>query len=861
MLTRLRVFCDSRFADFEKNRNTSRLDNAITAFRATLYLCPPNSPHQTYLTGKLGDALTRTDIQAASFLDNVTEGMRLLQEAMEASSVEDPFYASCVDRLAWAHGYRWDRFGEEHDVLERVRLCEENLARRPPGSEERTTSLTNLAVALLQRAKVKPENTAFLDRAIDTCKQALDAFADDVAQRQLFYQLVLVLFTARRNTTRGNEDLDYLIDILRSHYERSSNREDLSFLAVLLGLRYLRTYAQTDINEPIHLLRQIVDGLQQDDPDFREETNNLALAYVARFMFSGDVDDVDEAVSLARKSLALTPADHPLRPKQLLDTALYMWMKGDLLKDPDVDNLEERILLIKEAVSLCPPNHAQRGKSLRYLAGEINTRYVSLHRLDDLEQVISLLEEAMSQPLLDDERISVPCKLANALLTRYRLQKDPEDLEKAIALSRIAVRPDNYTDSDGDVETHVCALFERFTSSRSSEDIEEAIVIQTRFVHVLNTRDWERPGSLVLLSRLHVARGRLMPTRGEQGADDFATAVAMLETAMEHESSFPRWLLVEVCEGLAGFTHLEDLRVDVRRSLLVIYRKMLHLLPHVASFNLSVRSRLSVLLDARNLAAHAALCALSLGEVEAALELLEDGRGTFWTQGLQLRTQLDDVPPELRDRLDQLSDELEQGSLSSAVIGNLDPGVVEASRQLQAVRRRRTAAEFEAAVAHVRTIPGLERFMLPTPAGLLARAATGGIAVALIAGEDGCHAIIVHPTGEVQHMPLSTINTERLIKIAEHLRQDQIGTRAARAARIAGPKTSFGHHQLLLMWQGIVLPVLNALGAHVSGQALLLTLPSNVHEAIQGARPTRTPVLVCHWRFHLHPGTCSRRLR
>jgi tetratricopeptide (TPR) repeat protein len=816
-------------------------------------LATPNLPD-----GKLGDALARTYVQAASFPENIAESMRLLRKATEASPIDEPFYAYCVDRLTWAHGYRWDRFDEEHDIVERVRLCEENVARRPPGSEERFSSLENLITALLQRAKVKHETITFLDRGIGICKQALDEATDDVTQRPIFYKHLLELFYARYDITKANEDFDHLIDAVRSYCALSSDRKARSALANALALRSLRTYAQTDINEPIQLLRQIVDELPQDDPYLREETSGLARAYHNRFIISGDVDDVDEAISLTKKALSLTPADHSLRPRQLREAVLYKRMKSDLLKDPDVDNLEERILLIKEAVSLCPPNNAQRGESLHYLAYEINTKYVRLHRSEDLEQVISLLEEAISQPLSDDERIQASCSVANALLSRHRLQKEPGDLDRTVTLSEEAVHPDNFADSDEAVQSHVRALFERFNSSKLSEDLEEAIRIQVKYVDSLSIQ--ERAEALVLLSRLHVARGRLMPVKGNQDTDDLATAVSMLEMAMEHERTFPRWLLVEICEGLADFTHLGNLRADVQRSLLSIYRKLLELLPRVASFNLSVRSRLSVLLDARSLAAQAALCALSIGEVPDALELLEDGHGTFWTQGLQLHTQLEDVPPELRDRLEQLSDELEQGSLSPAAAGNLDPGVVEATHQLQAVRRRRTAAEFEAAVAHVQTIPGLERFMLPTSAGLLARAATRNSVVTLIAGEEGCHAIIIAPTGEVQHVPLSTINTERLIKIAEHLRQDQFGTRTARAARIARLKTSFGHHQLRLMWQAIVLPVLKALDARVSEQKFLSTFKSDVCEVAQGERTTRTPVLVCRWCIHLHPGTRSRRL-
>jgi tetratricopeptide (TPR) repeat protein len=860
LLTRLRVFSDECFAEFNETRSQGPLENTIVAFRATLYLCPPNSSHRTYLTGKLGDALTRTWIHAASFPENVAEGMRLLQEAMEASSVDDPFYKYCVSRLAWAHGERWKRFGEEQDVLERVRLCEEALARQPLRSDERYWLLRNLIDTSSRCSMTKRGNAQALNRAIDVCSQAISEFAEDSVKNQELSDYLCALYMVLSSSSSEVAEQDRAIDAIRAYC--ASPYQKLNYLAHALKRRFMRSHVQDDIDEAINLHWEFINGLTKGRTDcLQEATDSLAMTYSLRFMAYAQVSDLDQCLALSRKALALTPPGHPSRLDQVLSSAFMMRMGGELLKDPDIDNLDECILLLEEAVSLCPLNTPGRCRSLCALARCLIMKHSMFHRPEDLERVISLLEEALSPSFQDDERIKMSCRLADALLARYKLQKDPQDLENAITWSRTAVQPENLANSNYNIETHVQALFERFELYNKPEDIDMAIKFQTSYALTESKQD---PGSLealVLLSRLHVARAGITEFNSKEGAHNLVVAISLLQDVLGDKQNFPRKPFVELCKGLAELPELEALSSDIRRSLLTVFRKVLLLLPRIASFNLSIKSRLMALLDARNLAGQAALCAFSTGDTMAALELVEGGRGTFWAQGLQLRTQLDDVPPDLRSRLEQLSDELEQASLSSNAVGDLGPGMLETSRQLQAVRRLRTAAEFEDVVSHVRTIPGLERFMLPTPITTLARAATRGTVVTLIAGKECCHAIVMPVVGEVKHVRLSTLNTERLIKIAEHLRQDQIGARTARASRIIKHKTMFGNQHLLSIWRGIVLPIFEVLNAYVSEDIFLLILSSDASKASQGARPTRTPLLVCHWPIYLHPGTCRRRLR
>lgn len=75
------------------------------------------------------------------------------------------------------------------------------------------------------------------------------------------------------------------------------------------------------------------------------------------------------------------------------------------------------------------------------------------------------------------------------------------------------------------------------------------------------------------------------------------------------------------------------------------------LLPQVASFGLDARTRLAVISRSGQLTTPRASYAISVGQYELALEMLEAGRGVLWIQGLQLRTRFTDLPHDIGDRL------------------------------------------------------------------------------------------------------------------------------------------------------------------------------------------------------------------
>ena len=89
----------------------------------------------------------------------------------------------------------------------------------------------------------------------------------------------------------------------------------------------------------------------------------------------------------------------------------------------------------------------------------------------------------------------------------------------------------------------------------------------------------------------------------------------------------------------------------------------MRLMSQLSIVGLDLQSRHEALTEfASGLATDAAATALDLNLPERAVEFLEQGRGIFWSQSLQLRSPLDDIEkavPELASKLKKIGSELE----------------------------------------------------------------------------------------------------------------------------------------------------------------------------------------------------------
>jgi hypothetical protein len=181
-------------------------------------------------------------------------------------------------------------------------------------------------------------------------------------------------------------------------------------------------------------------------------------------------------------------------------------------------------------------------------------------------------------------------------------------------------------------------------------------------------------------------------------------------------------------------------------------------LPYLAFYGIDLSSRLETLTAGQTVVSAAAIHALMLAKPSEAVEVLEQGRAIFWTHILKLRSQFDRVPGEHRQRLLELSRKLNRVSEVEGI--STDPRLVEHAVTL----KWQQTEEYHRLVEKVRSLPGLERFMLHDQIGHLVGVARDGPVVILVASPAACHAIVLrgpHPD-EIYSIPLPTLSIQWL---------------------------------------------------------------------------------------------------
>lgn len=262
-----------------------------------------------------------------------------------------------------------------------------------------------------------------------------------------------------------------------------------------------------------------------------------------------------------------------------------------------------------------------------------------------------------------------------------------------------------------------------------------------------------------------------------QNPDNMNQAAAAFCTAVECESSpvSDRFIAAKIWANKADDTK--------HSSALEAYQTAIGLLPRLAMLGLDLQSRHHALMSGSDgLARNSAACAINLGELEKAVQFLEEGWSVYWSQILQLRTPLDRLHlcleksqsgrtgTKLAEELEHISYLLEMGSqrdVTRNLLSDTHERVL--SMEAEAVQYSQLAEEWSATVEEVRQMKGFEDFLLPQPLKTLQCAAANGPNVILNASHLACAALILTPT-EIRHVSLSGITLDHAYDLVQVMR-------------------------------------------------------------------------------------------
>ena len=252
-------------------------------------------------------------------------------------------------------------------------------------------------------------------------------------------------------------------------------------------------------------------------------------------------------------------------------------------------------------------------------------------------------------------------------------------------------------------------------------DLENAIANNKKAVNLTDDRQPSKVIYLVHLGKSHGCRFEHFHLQA-----DLTASVSFFKAAAQLKAAYPSNAL-SAARLWAKTSHLNGDLVSGLEG----YRTALELLPKVAWLGLTTQSRQDWLLQEKseNLGCLAATCAIQLGHLEDAVELLDLGRSVFWQQASSLRSDLETLReenPSLAEKLEKVGWQLDAGNFSSpAFTTERNVGGDQRSDDI-GKERRRLVGQWEETVDRVRQLPRFKYFLKPIPFHQLRQATTTG---------------------------------------------------------------------------------------------------------------------------------------
>ena len=705
------------------------------------------------------------------------------------------------------------------DINMSIEAHENGLSLLPPGHHRRPLILRNLTQSLRTRF-LHFSDPADMDRSLSFQQQAIDLLGDDDPDIAMHLDALGTAYLQRFYARQNVKDVQIAI----VHLNRARNRVAFgtkdyftisTHLAMALTCLYEGLGQLTAIDEAIQILAEPERLFIKSDRRLPDALLQLSIALRMRFVGTGALSDIDEAIRYGLNAISLSPSDKKLHdvPRMYKHLSGCYFHRFVRLRDPDdlewaVSNARECVkLLPKEFDLTLPGSYVNLGSVLRH-------RFDATKSMNDIRESISCLEHALSlipSNNLGLDRASCFLELSTSHMSYFDNTEDPSALQKAIDFGTQAVKLTPESDYRWPGRLNNLGLI--FQSSR---DFDQAISLTKQALDILPEGHPMRPTFQTNLASMYLDRFEL-----SHDMVDLNDGLHTYRVAATSEDGGPS-VRFTAAQSWAETAQ----KYDVSEQLIDAHASIIRLIPQVVWLGSSVTSRLRDITSIGDVVNKAAAVAIAAGKINRAVEWLEEGRAITWRQILQLRTPMDELQslyPQLADDLQRIGSALEHasqlGTTSSSLSGGARPShmVEEESR-----RHHELATEYERLLARVRNLKGFESFLRPKTIMELAPAASSGPVVLINAYMEHCDALILQRQGTIVHIPFEKTDYSFVEKMRSQL---AISLRESNF-RSRGISSSNEEQSMIVLdsvlgalWTRIVKPVLEGIG--VSCQALL----------------------------------------
>ena len=702
-------------------------------------------------------------------LTDLDKAISLMERASNMTHDRDVFHVERLQCLGTCLVSRFRQSQNSADIDRAIMHMEHGLAITPDGQEMRDTLLHGLAIFYQLRFDFH-EDVEDIHKAISYQEERVrKCTTDDHDKASRIASLGTALFK-RFTRSFDFDDLDRAISAHETVIGLVPDGDpyqslSLHILGIIVKCQFERSANPVDIDRSISYLERAAENTPEGHVDKPKSLASFGDSLLARFQHSGNPVDLDRCISAHEKALELTPDGHADKPTHFNNIGHSLASRFE--HSGNIDDIDRSVSAHEKAVELLPDGHSSKASSINNLGLALKTRFIHLGNRVDLDRAISALELCITFPECADTRNYFGV-LGDSYLIRFEYLKNLDDVDRAIAAHKkvIELLPDDHAQKLGRLGSIGFSYQRRFEHSKDIADLQQAI--------------------------LHFSSAATCVTGKPSTRFGFALRWARMAS------------LLELPASLDGF------------------EVALELIPLIAWLGETITSRHTELVNLGGVAREAAAAAIECGQLETAVEWLEQGRSIVWGQLLDLRTpfnELHNVNAVLADDLKRVSKALENASTRE---NSSDPSEFSQFAEEAARTHRQLADEWNTLLARVRALPGFEDFLRPLPFSKLSKASESGPVVLINTHETRCDALIIVADLEVIHVPLpfSLKQAQELQRsMNQLLRNAGVRKRDKRVAPIVTtesvPDGGFGNI-LSILWTSVVKPVLDTLAYSVS---------------------------------------------
>ncbi|KZV67447.1 hypothetical protein PENSPDRAFT_583974, partial [Peniophora sp. CONT] len=577
--------------------------------------------------------------------------------------------------------------------------------------------------------------------------------------------------------------------------------------------RFERTGELKDLELAISSHRRAVELTPDGHPDKPSRFNNLGNSFLTRFKRTGELEDLEQATSTHRCAVELTPDSHPDKPAGLNNLGNSFLTRFE--RTGELESLEQAIW--SHRCALTPDGHSDKPSRFNNLGGSLYTSFDQTGKLEDLEQAILSYRQAAEMTADDHPRKPLMLRhLCQELRSRFERTQELADILKAISAGNRAIelRPEGHPDLYGHYNALALCYKCRFEYSGDIDDVRKAIYLFKKATELISDGD---PRLSILLENLGGARRQLFKrTRTQADFDDVVDSYTRA-TVYVYGSPSDRFDSARSCVHMLS----EYPSFATTASLLSAHSRVIEILPEIVWLGHGIHrryeesSRLGALVSA---AVSAAITEVALTQ---AVEWLEAGRALIWAQVLALRTPLDelqDCHPDLADSLRSV-----QQQLRSSAHGTFAPdidgfgGITGLTVNSAADNHRKAAIEYDRLLKEIRKCPGYEDFLRTKALDSLVPSIQllSGPVIFINVTSSRCDGLLLSPDGTLVSVELPDLSLDKAIGLC-NMWISRLFNRMGRERGLVPPDQLGGllnPFTLVLeqLWQWIVCPVLTVL--------------------------------------------------